>query len=144
MASWLAHEMAALADMGLFGIMLSGTLEVFTNVSAPMSRSEITWAASSHCEGDIKVETSSIASLNALQLITEDGAIGRGLKGNFAQNAWPGLLALSNAGKSFLSFGSMTGDGGGGGDGLPSNHPSKVARLTPYRSETNRDTLTML
>ena len=89
------------------------------------------------------MDTSSIASLNALQSITEDGAIGRGLKGNFAQNAWPGLLALSNAGKSFLSFGSMTGDGGGGGDGLPLNHPSKVAWLTLYRSETNKDALTM-
>ena len=37
----------------------------------------------------------------------------------------------------------MTGDGGGGGDGLPSNHPSKVAWLTPYRSETNKDTSTI-
>ena len=98
MASWSGHESTALADMGLFGIMSSGTLEVLTSVSAPISRSEITWAASLRCEGVIEVDTPSIASLNALQLITEDGAIGKGLKGNFAQNAWPGLLALSNAG----------------------------------------------
>ena len=90
-----------------------------------------------------KVDISSIASLNTLQLITEDGAIGKGLKGNFAQNTWPGLLAYLNTGKSFLSLSSMTGDGGGRGDSLPSNHPSKVAQLTPYRSETNKDALTM-
>ena len=129
--------------MGLFGIMSRGTFEVSTRVSAPILRSEITWAANLRCEGVIEVDTSSIASLNALQLITEDGAIGKGLKGNFAQNTWPGLLAYLNTGKSFLSLSSMTGDGGGRGDGLPSNHPSKVARLTPYRSETNKDALTM-
>ena len=56
---------------------------------------------------------------------------------------WPGLSVCSNAGRSFLSLSSTTGDGGGGGDGLPSNHPSKIARLTPYRSETNKDALTM-
>ena len=92
---------------------------MLTSVSAPTARSEITWAANLRCEGVIEVDTSSIAFLNALQLITEDGAIGKGLKGNFAQNARPGLLACSNAGKSFLSLSSMTGDGGGGGDGLP-------------------------
>ena len=84
------------------------------------------------------IDTSSIASLKILQLITDDSAIGRGLKGNFAQNAWPGLLVVSNAGKLFLSFGSTTGDREGGGDDFPLNHPSKVALLTPYRSETNK------
>ena len=139
MANWLAQE----SVMGLFGIMSRGTFVVPTRVSAPISRSEITCAANSRCEGVIKVDTSSIASLNALQLITEDGAIGKGLKGNFAQNTWPGLLAYLNTGKSFLSLSSMTADGGGGEDGLPSNHPSKVAQLTLYHSETNKDALTM-
>ena len=80
MAIWSAHESAALAVMGLFGIMSRGTLEVLTSVSAPTARSEITWAANLRCEGVIEVDTSSIAFLNALQLITEDGAIGKGLK----------------------------------------------------------------
>ena len=111
---------------------------VSTRVSAPILRSEMTCATNLHCEGVIEVDTSSIASLNALQLITEDGVIGKGLKGNFAQNARPGLLAVSKACKSFLSFSSTTGDGRGGGDGLPLIHPSKVALLTPYCSETNK------
>ena len=98
-----------------------------TRVSTPTSRSEITLAANLHCEGVMLGDTSLITFLKALQSINDEGEVGRGLKGNFAKNARLRLLADSNAGKSFLSCGSTTGEGGRVGETVS-------LRTTPVRS----------